>query len=82
MEILRIIICPQALGAVLIVSNHVIFRARAPHMVSRLGRLRQLSNGFGVFPLSRPARPKYKTCQETSRLLTPESTPLPLHSSE
>ena len=27
--------------------------ARAPRMVSRLGRLRQLSNGFGVFPLSR-----------------------------
>ena len=36
----------------LIVSNHVIFRARVPRIVSRLGRLRQLSNGFGVFPLS------------------------------
>ena len=40
----------RPIGAVLIVSNHVIFRVRAPRMVSRLGRLRQLSNGFGVFP--------------------------------
>ena len=43
----------QALGAI---SNRVFFRARAPRTVSRLGRLRQLSNGFGVFPLSRPAQ--------------------------
>ena len=47
-----------------IVSNHVIFRARAPRMVSRLGRLRQLSNGFGVFPLSRRGTAQV---QETAR---------------
>ena len=42
------------LGAI---SNHVIFRARAPrYLGARLVRLRQLSNGFGVFPLSRPAQ--------------------------
>ena len=67
---------------VLIVSNHVIFRARAPRMVSRLGRLgrlKQLSNGFGVFPLSWRSTAQV---QETSRLLAPESTPLPLHSPE
>ena len=48
----------------LIVSNHVIFMARAPRMVSRLGRLRQLSNGFGVFPLSPAARhgPSARDC--------------------
>ena len=54
----------------LIVSNHVIFRARAPRMVSRLGRLRQLSNGFGVFPLSgrpRAARQGPSQVQETAR---------------
>ena len=38
---------------IIIVSNHMIFRARAPRMVSRPCWLRQLSNGFGVFPLSR-----------------------------
>ena len=53
MQILCIIIMPSGAGAI---SNHVIFRARAPRTVSRLGRLRQLSNGFGVFPLSRPAQ--------------------------
>ena len=42
----------------------MIFRARAPRTVSRLGRLRQLSNGFGVFPLSRPAQhgPSARDC--------------------
>ena len=69
MQILCIIIMP--LGArrcikLLIVSNHVIFRARAPRMVSisRLGQLRQLSNGFGVFPLSRRGMAQV---QETAR---------------
>ena len=51
-----------------IVSNHVIFRVRAPRMVSRLGRLRQLSNGFGVFPLSRMSlRGTAQVQQETAR---------------
>ena len=58
MQILCIIIMPSA------ISNHVIFRARAPRTVSRLGRLRQLSNGFGVFPLFRPAQhgPSARDC--------------------
>ena len=42
----------------------MIFRARAPRMVSRLGRLRQLSNGFGVFPrASVPARHGPSACK-------------------
>ena len=48
----------------------MIFRARAPRMVSRLGRLRQLSNGFGVFPLSRTYVPVLRgtaQVQETAR---------------
>ena len=74
------------------VSNHVIFRVRAPRMVSRLGRLRQLSNGFGVFPLSRrgtaqvqkTARAReYAATSPLSRVtaaafLSPASTILPL----
>ena len=48
----------------LIVCNHVIFRARLPRMVSRLGWLRQLSSGFGIFPLSRRGTAQV---QETAR---------------
>ena len=69
MQILCIIIIIMPSGArrcikLLIVSNHVIIWAHAPRTVSRLGRLRQLSNGFGVFPMSRRGTAQV---QETAR---------------
>ena len=59
MQILCIImLCPQASSG------------RAPHaryLGARLGRLRQLSNGFGVFPLSRQLRQHGPSARDCSR---------------
>ena len=71
MQILCIIIMPSgARRCIKIISIHVIFRARAPRMVIRLGRLRQLSNGFGVSrDCSRQIR-EYAATSPLSRVTT------------